>query len=148
MIADGWHHRSDAISSVVILVGIFLGQRFWWIDGVLGILVSLLLFYATFSILKENISVLLGERIEDSLKKEVILIATLVSEDDLRPHHFLIHQYGYHTEMTFHIRLPAHFNLHEAHEIGTAYEQLINKKTKIWATVHIDSMEEEMGDLS
>ena len=37
--ADGWHHRSDAISSIVILVGIFIGRYFWWADGVLGILV-------------------------------------------------------------------------------------------------------------
>ena len=32
--ADAWHHRSDAISSVVILAGIFLGRHLWWIDGV------------------------------------------------------------------------------------------------------------------
>jgi cation diffusion facilitator family transporter len=34
MIADGWHPRSDAISSLVILVGIFIGRYYWWIDGV------------------------------------------------------------------------------------------------------------------
>lgn len=139
MIADGWHHRSDAISSVVILVGIFLGQRFWWIDGVLGILVSLLLFYTTFTILKENISVLLGERIEDSLKKEIIFISTLVSDEKLRPHHFLIHQYGHHTEMTFHIYLPGDYKLSKAHVIATKYEQLVKEKLNITATVHIDS---------
>ena len=130
------------------MVGIFVGNYYWWIDGVLGIIVSLLLFYTTYSILKENISHLLGQGIDDELKEEIIELAKEVTTINLYPHHFLIHQYGNHTEMTFHIRLPAHFNLHEAHEIGTAYEQLINKKTKIWATVHIDSMEEEMGDLS
>ncbi len=139
MIADGWHHRSDAISSLVILVGIFLGQRFWWIDGILGIVVSILLFYTTFTILKENISILLGERIEESLKKEIIHIATLVSDDDLRPHHFLVHQYGYHTEMTFHIYLPGEYKLSTAHLIATKYEQLVKEKLNITATVHIES---------
>ena len=142
MIADGWHHRSDAISSLIILVGIFVGKYYWWIDGVLGIIVSLLLFYTTYSILKENINHLLGQRIEDDLRKEIIVLAKNVTETDIHPHHFLIHQYGNHTEMTFHICLPAHFSLHQAHEIGTAYEQLIYKKTKIRATVHIDSVEE------
>lgn len=140
MVADGWHHRSDAISSLIILIGIFIGDYFWWIDGVLGIIVSLLLFYTSYSILKENISHLLGEGIDDDLKEEIIALASEVSDFDIFPHHFLVHQYGHHTEMTFHIRLPATFNLHDAHVIGTAYEKLIKKRTNIQATVHIDSL--------
>lgn len=139
MIADGWHHRSDAISSLVILVGIFLGQRFWWIDGVLGIAVSLLLFYTTYTILKENISVLLGESIDDTLKSDIVKIAGLVTDVDIRPHHFLVHQYGHHTELTFHIYLPGEYKLKEAHEIATKYEQLVKEKLNITATVHIES---------
>jgi len=142
MIADGWHHRSDAISSLIILAGIFIGRYYWWIDGVLGIIVSLLLFYTTYSILKDNISHLLGEGINDALQEEIIALANEVTELNIYPHHFLVHQYGNHTEMTFHIRLPSHFSLHEAHEIGTAYENLINERTNIRATVHIDSMEQ------
>ncbi|TRX71649.1 cation diffusion facilitator family transporter [Carboxylicivirga sp. M1479] len=141
MIADGWHHRSDAISSLVILVGIFIGNHFWWMDGVLGILVSILLFYTTYSILKENISHLLGEGIEDELKDEIILLADEVAEFNIHPHHFLVHQYGNHTEMTFHIRLPSTYTIHNAHEIATAYEILIKKRTNIQATVHIDSLD-------
>ncbi|MCG8580616.1 MAG: cation diffusion facilitator family transporter [Bacteroidales bacterium] len=142
MIADGWHHRSDAISSLVILVGIFIGQYYWWIDGVLGIIVSLLLFFTTYSILKENISHLLGEGIENDLRDEIVLLAKEVADFELYPHHFLVHQYGNHTEMTFHIRLPADFTIHNAHEIATNYEILIKKRTNIQATVHIDSLED------
>ncbi|MBK3516612.1 cation diffusion facilitator family transporter [Carboxylicivirga marina] len=141
MIADGWHHRSDAISSLVILVGIFIGRYYWWIDGVLGIIVSLLLFYTTYSILKENISHLLGEGIDNELRDEIVLLAKEVSEFEMYPHHFLVHQYGNHTEMTFHIRLPGTLSIHEAHEIATSYEILIKKRTNIQATVHIDSLD-------
>ncbi len=141
MIADGWHHRSDAISSLVILVGIFIGRYYWWIDGVLGIIVSLLLFYTTYSILKENISHLLGERIDDELRGEIVALAPDVADFDIQPHHFLVHQYGHHTEMTLHIRIPAHYTIHKAHEIATAYEILIKKRTHIQATVHIDSLD-------
>ena len=59
--ADGWHHRTDALSSLVVLVGIFFAKQFWWIDSVLGIIISLLLFYATYEIAKESIIKLLGE---------------------------------------------------------------------------------------
>lgn len=140
MIADGWHHRSDAISSLVILVGIFIGRYYWWVDGVLGIIVSFLLFYTTYSIMKENISILLGESIEDDLKKDIIDIAKEVSLFDIYPHHFLVHHYGNHTELTFHIRLPGSFSLDEAHVIGTKYERLIKERHNIQATVHIDAL--------
>jgi cation diffusion facilitator family transporter len=137
--ADGWHHRSDAISSVVILVGIFLGRSWWWIDGVLGIIVSLMLFYATYVILRDAISQLLGEKIEETMKAEIIELAAQVSSYPIHPHHFLAHQYGNHTELTFHIYLPGNLSLDQAHEIATQYEELIDKELDISATIHIDS---------
>lgn len=143
MVADGWHHRSDAISSLVILIGIFVGNYFWWVDGVLGIIVSFLLFYTTYSILKENISVLLGESIDEELRKDIMDMATRVSNLDILPHHFLVHHYGNHTELTFHIKLPGSFSLDEAHVIATKYEVLIKERHNIQATVHIDALEYE-----
>ena len=73
----------EVITSVVILVGIFVGSYFWWIDGVLGILVSLLLFHATYSIMKDNISVLLGQKIDDELREKVLALAPEVSDLNL-----------------------------------------------------------------
>ncbi|MCU4174103.1 cation diffusion facilitator family transporter [Carboxylicivirga sp. N1Y90] len=140
MVADGWHHRSDAISSVIILIGIFIGNYFWWIDGVLGIIVSLLLFYTTYSILKENISILLGEAIDEDLKEEIIGFSAEVSDEDIQPHHFLVHQYGNHTELTFHINLPGSFSLDKGHIIATKYENIIKERCNIEATVHIDAI--------
>ena len=60
--ADGWHHRTDALSSVVVLVGILLANQFWWIDSILGVIISFMLFYATYQIAKEAINKLLGEK--------------------------------------------------------------------------------------
>lgn len=140
MIADGWHHRSDAISSLIILIGILIGNYFWWIDGVLGILVSLLLFYTTYSILKENISILLGEAIDEDLKHDIVEFAKEVSDVDLKPHHFLVHQYGNHTELTFHIRLPGSYSLDQGHVIASKYEDIIKERCNIEATVHIDAI--------
>ena len=54
--ADAWHHRTDALSSVVVLVGILFAKHFWWIDGVLGIVIALMLFYATYEIMRETIT--------------------------------------------------------------------------------------------
>ncbi len=138
LIADGWHHRSDAISSVVILVGIFIGRKLWWIDGVLGILVSLMLFYTTYVILRDAVSVLLGEDIDKSTKKEIKKLYKSVTDYNVQPHHFHAHQYGSHTELTFHIRLPGDMSLKEVHDIATRYENAIFKKHGLIATIHID----------
>ncbi|WP_066630288.1 cation diffusion facilitator family transporter [Labilibacter marinus] len=141
LIADGWHHRSDAISSVVILVGIFVGKYYWWMDGVLGLIVSALIFYTTYSILKEALSLFLGERIEDELKESIQQMGVNTFTRDLDPHHFLIHKYGHHSELTFHISLPGNMSLSEAHHIATEYENVVKEKYNLGVTIHIDSLD-------
>ena len=69
--ADGWHHRSDALSSVVVLIGILLAKYFWWMDSVLGIIIALMLFYATYTIIKEAITKILGEEPSDDIIKKI-----------------------------------------------------------------------------
>ena len=59
--ADGWHHRSDALSSLMVLAGLFLSPYFWWIDSVLGMLISFMLFYAAYGIIREAVNKILGE---------------------------------------------------------------------------------------
>ncbi len=141
LVADGWHHRSDAISSVIILVGIFFGKYFWWIDGVLGLVVSGLIFYTTYKILKDALSLFLGQRIEENLKEDIREIGFKTFTRNLDPHHFLIHEYGHHSELTFHISLPGNMQLSEAHEIATRYENKVKEKFKIGVTIHIESLD-------
>ena len=88
-----------------VLVGIFIGRYYWWIDGVLGIIVSLLIFYTTYKILREALSLFLGEKIDEDLKEKIQQIGFDTFTKDLDPHHFLIHKYGHHSEITFHISL-------------------------------------------
>ncbi len=142
LIADGWHHRSDAFSSIIILGGIFLGKYFWWVDGVLGLLVSFLIFYTTYKILKESLSIFLGEKIDEDLLLSIQNIGMDHFNKDLDPHHFLIHQYGNHSELTFHISLPGSMSLTDAHQIATTYENAIKKIHDIGVTIHIDSIDE------
>jgi len=138
LIADGWHHRSDAISSLLIFIGIVAGQRFWWTDGVLGLVVSLLIFHATFDILKDAISALLGEEPDEEEIARIISLSSQLTPHDLHVHNPRVHDYGQHRELTLHIYLPADMRLSEAHEIGTALENAIKKEMGIEATVHID----------
>ncbi|MFW6246448.1 MAG: cation diffusion facilitator family transporter, partial [Tangfeifania sp.] len=57
--ADGWHHRTDALSSIIILVGIAVGSFYWWTDAVLSFIVALMIGWASYKILSKEITSLL-----------------------------------------------------------------------------------------
>ena len=136
--ADGWHHRSDAISSLIILIGIFLGKYFWWLDGALGFIVALLIGYAAYEIIRDSIYTLLGESPSPEIIDELKLICKQSYPDNLHPHHFHVHSYGDHNEITFHICLPPEMTIREAHEIVDHIENQIAKEYAYSATLHID----------
>ncbi len=142
LIVDGWHHRSDAISSLFILIGIIVGGRIWWTDGVLGVIVSILIFYATFEILKGAISHLLGQEPGSELIDSITEITREVTDHDLQIHDTKMHDYGRHKELTAHIYLPAGMILSEAHEIAVQLEVKIWEQLGIAATIHIDAVKE------
>ena len=141
--ADAWHHRSDAISSIIILIGVFFGKYFWWIDGVLGIIVAFLIFYAAYEILKQTISPLIGKRPDDELTQKIKTICNNVSKSDVYIHHIHMHNYGKHIEITFHIQLPGDMKLEDAHSVANDIEKEIRNRLSIEATIHM----EPIGDV-
>lgn len=134
--ADGWHHRTDALSSVIILIGIAVGKYFWWTDAVLGFIVAIMIGYASFEILSKEIKSLLGEKPSDELLRSISEIAQKACKTPLHIHHINLHNYGNHTEMSCHIKLPPEMPLNEAHEICSKIEQAIKKEFGYISTVH------------
>ena len=136
--ADGWHHRSDAFSSLVILGGIFLNPYFWWIDGVLGIIVSIVLFYTSYEVIKEGTYPLLGETPDDEIIENLRSVVNDSYGREVHIHHIHIHRYGNHVEMTFHIKLPKEISLQKAHNIVTKIEKAIRDQMNIETTIHAE----------
>jgi cation diffusion facilitator family transporter len=139
--ADGWHHRSDALSSVVVLAGILFAKQFWWIDSALGIIIALMLLYATFIILKEAITKILGEEPSDDLIGKVTKEIHNIYNHDLDIHHFHIHNYISHKELTFHIRLDKNLTIGNGHEVATEIEKTIMDKFNMAVTIHVEPLE-------
>jgi cation diffusion facilitator family transporter len=139
--ADGWHHRTDALSSAVVLAGILLARQFWWIDSVLGAAISLMLFYATYEIMRETITKLLGEEPSPELILQITEAIRAVYHDDLQLHHFHIHNYVMHQELTLHIMLDKNLSIEKGHEVATGVEALIEDKFGMTATIHIEPLE-------
>ncbi len=136
--ADAWHHRSDALSSVVVLFGIFLGRFFWWIDGVLSIIIALMLFFAAYKVIVDGSDRLLGTEPDEDVVVKLRQICTDVLGSHQSLHHIHQHNYGPHSELTFHIKLKGNTPLDTCHVLSTKIETAVKAHLKMEATVHID----------
>jgi cation diffusion facilitator family transporter len=136
--ADGWHHRSDAIASALIVAGALAGRSVWWMDGALGIGVSLLILWAAIEIVRGSASPLLGEsvdagteqRVADAIRREYPAVEDV--------HHLHVHRYGRNVELTVHVRLPAGMTVEKAHGISQRMETRLADELGIVATVHVE----------
>ncbi|RLF31405.1 MAG: cation transporter [Thermoplasmata archaeon] len=142
LVADGWHHRSDAITSVLIVAGAVAGSSFWWMDGVMGIAISAFILYMAYTILKRVASLLLGEAPDRPFRENISRIVAEVAPQATHVHHLHVHRYGDHTELTFHVMLPSDMRLKEAHAVADSIERAIRRELHIAATVHVDPLDE------
>ena len=136
--ADAWHHRSDAISSLVILVGIFVGHYVWWADGVLTLIVAIMIAWTALQIIKDGIKPLLGESPDTELLDYLSFHCDELIKMKTNVHHVHLHRYGDHIELTFHLELPGSMSLQKAHEHVTLIEKQIKKEKEIEATIHVE----------
>lgn len=136
--ADGWHHRSDAISSIAILIGIILGRFYWWIDGIMGIVVSLFILYTAYKIIKNSSHTILGEIPSSKLKSDLVKITNEAAGKNVHPHHFHIHNYVNHKELTLHIYLPDGMTIEESHRITNSIEEALSNKLDVETTIHVE----------
>jgi len=139
--ADGWHHRTDALSSFIVLVGMFFAKTFWWIDSVLGIIISLMLAYIAYEIVKESVEKLLGEEPSPELINKITESVRAVYPSDLQLHHFHIHNYVSHQELTLHIKLDKNLSIETGHKIATDIENTVKEQFGIIATVHVEPLD-------
>jgi len=92
--ADAWHHRSDAISSLVILVGIIVGRFVWWADAVLTLIVAVFIAWTAYHIIRDGVKPLLGEAPDDELLNYINSTCDDVLKIDSDVHHVHLHRYG------------------------------------------------------
>jgi cation diffusion facilitator family transporter len=139
--ADGWHHRSDSLSSAVILAGIIISRiapQIWWMDSVLGLFCAIAIFYAALKILKGVITKLLGEEPDQEVIEKIRKEAKNLFGDSLELHHFHLHNYITQQELTLHIRLSRNMTIEEGHKIATTIESMIKNQFDIVATIHVE----------
>ncbi|MGC8764702.1 MAG: cation diffusion facilitator family transporter [Brevinematia bacterium] len=136
--ADGWHHRSDAIASALILVGLVTAKFLWWVDGVLGIVVAILIILTAKDIIFSTSRMILGEDLDPELEKEVIEVVKSTSPRIKMIHHLHLHQYGDHKELTLHIRLPNDMTVEDSHSLTQKIEVALMERLSLNATIHVE----------
>ena len=136
--ADAAHHRSDALSTVLVIAA-FIGVRYGvlWLDGLMTAGVAVLIGWSAFITLKETISPLLGERPPEEMQRELVAMA-MGFPCVQGAHEIMVHRYGDGTHViSLHIETPAGDAI-RLHEIGQALEEEIVKRYPGHAVVHID----------
>ena len=118
LIANAWHSRSDALSSIVVLVavaGSMLG--IWWLDGVAAVLVALLVGKIGWDLIARSITELVDTALPE---KRVQALRDTVLEVDgiLSVHSFKSRLMGSQSLLEMHLQVAPHASAAEAHYIG------------------------------
>jgi len=141
--ADALHHRSDVIATTLVVVAL-IATRFGYnyVDGVMGVLVSLIIFYSAFSIAKEAVNPLLGEAPSKETIKEREKLA-LGHEGVLGVHDVIFHKYGQTSIISLHIEVSDKDSAFSLHNLSEEVEQEIAGKMGGTVVVHIDPINKE-----
>ena len=129
----------DVFTSSTVLIS-FLAAKFTSlpIDGYAGVLVSLAILYAGYSLIKETISPLLGEAPDPELVKK-INEAILSYEHVHGVHDLIIHNYGVGRSIaSVHVEIPADIDIMTIHDIIDVAEREISEKFKTHLVIHMD----------
>jgi len=142
LIADAWHHRSDAIASLLLGVALFMTKfGFYSVDAILGIVVSFLIMYTGIDILRNCSSDIMGKAPTKEFVEEITNIVLNV-EGVKNIHDIQVHQYGYQKYVNVHIEVAPDLNVRQSHRIADFVERVLNKQLKVNSLVHTDPFQE------
>ena len=131
MIANAWHHRSDAFSSVGSLLGIagaiFLGDKFVILDPITGCVISIFILVMAVKMsvpaIKELLDVSLPDDVEDKIKATAKSVKGVVDLHELKTR-----REGPGIIMEGHLVLDSEISLKEAHDISKKVEEALRKE--------------------
>ncbi len=138
MIANAWHHRSDALSSIGAALGIglaiLLGQRWTVLDPLASIVVGLMLVKVAYELLKTSINELTESSLPADTEQEIMQI--IQSFDDVRqPHNLRTRRIGNRIAIEAHVRMDGRLPLSTVHERATTIERKL--KERFGAHTHV-----------
>lgn len=144
LIADAWHHRSDAIASLLVaaaIVAAFFG--YYRVDAVFGMIVSVLIIYTGIELGKTSVSFLMGKAPSQDLVVEIEQISCSV-EGVVSTHKTSVHDYGGRKAVSLHIQVDKTLSVDKSHAIAASVKYKIAQQLEDTSVeVHVEPCEEE-----
>ena len=131
VVANAWHHRSDALSSIAAAIGIggaiLLGDRWTVLDPIASIVVGLFLVKVAVGLLRTSIGELTEGSLPQETEQEIEDIITSFSEIS-EPHNLRTRRIGNRIAIEAHIRMDGNMSLFDVHNLTTQVEKKLKEK--------------------
>ena len=139
--ANAWHHRSDAYSSIPVLVAVLFGivmPELWFADSVGAIIVSIFILHSGFEIAWPGIHRVADEGASEEVSQKLQAVALACPNGSI--HGFRTRYVGSDLHVDLHVVVPAEMSLLAAHDLAEEVERRIIEagENVVDALVHID----------
>lgn len=143
--ANAWHHRSDAVSSIVVFIGIgatYIGYPL--LDAIAAIIVALMIGKIGIDLSKRGLQELVDTALEPEVTEKIR--QTLLDIDDVSHLHMLrTRRMGQNALVDVHIQVSPRLSVSEGHHIAELVENTLKENFDEIndVTVHIDPEDDE-----
>ena len=131
VIANAWHHRSDALSSIGAAIGIggaiAFGDRWTVLDPLASIVVGAMLFKVAWDLLKESVDELTEHSLSDEAENEILNVISSFP-DVSEPHNLRTRKINNRVAVDIHVRMDGNIPLEDAHHRATEIETRIRER--------------------
>lgn len=150
VIANAWHHRSDAFSSIGTAIGIggaiVLGESWSVLDPMAAVVVSFFIMKVAVQLLKPCVDELTEKSLPDEIEKEICLIAENTPGVSAI-HNLRTRRIGNHYAIEMHVRMDGHLTLYEAHAKASVIENKLKEKygNETHVGIHVEPVKDADG---
>lgn len=145
VIANAWHHRSDALSSIGALLGIgcayFLGDKWRIADPIAAIVVAALIIKVAYDLCRTALAELLEKSLPLDVENEILAIISAIP-NVYKPHNLRTRRIGANIAIEVHIRVDGSMTVHASHEISREIERALRGKygEQTAVAIHIEPL--------
>lgn len=143
VIANAWHHRSDAFSSIGTMLGIggamFLGEKWHLLDPLAAVVVSFFIIKVAIKILAGSIRELSEESLDDAIEAEILRLSSNIPGIS-GPHNLKTRRIGNHIAVDLHINVDGNLSVNEAHNLASQLETSLRGRfgEETFVSIHVE----------
>ena len=145
VVANAWHHRSDALSSLGTLVGIacayFLGQKWRIADPIAALIVAVFIFKVAFDLIRTGLDELLECSLPADVEQEILQI--VAADPDVRePHNLRTRRIGASIAIEVHVRMDGAMTVAQSHALTVDIEHRLRARfgEGTMIAIHVEPM--------